>query len=142
MRIFVDVSGSRNLSRSSGTQILLDFLSRYAEGYIVEFDEQIRTKANFGPSEPAMVKTVGGGTNPDCLGPVHLGSGSDLKLLLSDRLHPPITVETKNLIELNPDEIDDPKTVALSLSLLDDALRKASVNREGTKTHWSVQTQE
>ena len=126
MRVFIDVSGSaiEEYQENRKGRRLLDWLSKYAEGYVVTFDEQIRSKQLFSIREEIVIPDFGCGTNPNCLGAIHLGQGHELKVLLTDGQHPPITHPCKNLLTIDPSMDIDPKPLALHLSSIDDIFRR------------------
>lgn len=127
MRVFVDISGSCSQMYANGAKgrALLDLISLYAEGYCVLFDYEIRAKHLLSTTKRIEIPAdFGGGTDPNCLGPIHLGKDHELKVMLTDGEHPRIIYPCKNLLTIDPSMDIDPKSLALHLSFIDATFKR------------------
>lgn len=133
MRVFIDVSGGCVPYWRSGQKgrEFLDWLARYAEGYFVTFNDEVQDGGEFGPGKADKIefRSDGGPTNVNCLGPTHLEEEDELRVLLTDGCHDPIRFVPRNMITVHPATINNPKFLALHLSLLDDELQKMQRNQ-------------
>jgi hypothetical protein len=132
MLVAIDISGGCQPYYRSGQlgSDLLNWISKYAEGIAIYFDQDVKPqKPNFGATGANISTEIprimgGGGTDLACLEP-YLTVGDQIKVVLTDGHHPPITYSPRNTIFINPcGGIQNPKGLALQLSLLDDTLRE------------------
>lgn len=123
MRIFIALENNID---PEPTQNFINQLSQLTEGYYVLYTTQILSKGNLtldqhtNPWQFPTQNTIPL-ADPNCLGPIHL-SGPDLKILLTAS-PVPITTQHENLITINPNRIHNPKTLSLTLAMLNEQLK-------------------